>query len=204
MIKLAGLGKAAAASILISGFVLGTSARAQEISPEHIAAAKQAITALGVTDRFDNILPGLAERLKGELIQASPNVEDAITATVDAKALELAPRRADLEREAALTYARAFSIDELKAISGFYGSEAGKKLLKDGPIATRELMKAADIWAAGINRDLNASSMTELQKVAGADLQPLPANQSNVGGAPGAPAAAAPAAKPATAPAPKP
>ena len=60
----------------------------------------------------------------------------------------------------------------------------GKKLLKDGPIATRELMKAADIWAAGINRDLNTSSMTELQKVAGADLKPLPADQGNTGGAP--------------------
>lgn len=198
MINLAGLGKAAAASILISGVIFGTAVRAQEITEEHIAAAKQAIGALGVTDRFDNILPGLAERLKAELIQASPNVQDAITETVDAKALELAPRRADLEREAALTYARAFSLDELKSISTFYGSETGKKLLKDGPIATRELMKAADIWAAGINRDLNTSSMTELQKVAGADLQPLPANSSNVGGAPGAaaPAAAAPAAKP--------
>lgn len=197
--KIAGLGKAAAASILISGLVFGTAVRAQEISAEHIAAAKQAITALGVTDRFDNILPGLAERLKSELIQASPNVQDQITATVDAKALELAPRRADLEKEAALTYARAFSIDELKAISAFYGSEAGKKLLKDGPIATRELMKAADIWAAGINRDLNSASMSELQKVAGADLQPLPANEANVGGAPGATAPA-----PAAAPAPKP
>ncbi len=196
--KIAGLGKAAAASILISGLVFGTAARAQEISAEHIAAAKQAITALGVTDRFDNILPGLAERLKSELIQSSPNVEDQITATVDAKALELAPRRADLEREAALTYARAFSVEELKAISSFYSSDAGKKLLKDGPIATRELMKAADIWAAGINRDLNASSMAELQKVAGADLQPLPANASNIGGAPGATTAppAAPAPKP--------
>ena len=187
MIKLAGLGKAAAASILISGIVFGTAARAQEISEAHIAAARQAIASLGVTDRFDDILPGLAERLKAELIQASPNVQDAITETVDAKALELAPRRADLEREAALTYARAFSVEELNAISAFYSSEAGKKLLKDGPIATRELMKAADIWAAGINRDLNASSMTELQKVAGADLKPLPADQNATGGAPAAP-----------------
>ena len=192
MIKLAGLGKSAAASILISGMVFGSTAHAQEITEEHISAGKQAIATLGVTDRFDEILPGLAERLKGELIQASPNVQDAITATVDAKALELAPRRADLEREAAMTYARSFTIDELKAISTFYGSEAGKKLLKDGPIATRELMKAADIWAAGINRDLNSSSMEELQKVAGADLAPLPADQNNTGGAP----AAAPTATP--------
>lgn len=175
MIRIAGLGRAAAASILFSGLVFGSAVRAQEISEEHITAAKQAIATLGVTERFDAILPGLAERLKAQLIQASPNVQDAISQTVDETALSLAPRRADLEREAAATYAKTFSIDELKAISSFYNSEAGKKLLKDGPIATRELLKAADIWASGINRDLSEKSMAELQKVAGADLAPLPA-----------------------------
>lgn len=188
MIKVAGLGKAVVASFLLSSVVFGSVAKAQDISEDHIAAARQAITTLGVTDRFDDILPGLAERLKADLIQASPNVEDAINATVDEKALALAARRADLEREAALTYARAFTMDELKEISAFYGNSAGKKLLKDGPIAARELMKAADIWAAGINRDLSATSMEELQKVAGDQLAPLPADQSNPGGAPSAPA----------------
>ena len=72
MINLAGLGKAAAASIFISGIVFGTAVRAQEISEAHIAAAKQAISTLGVTDRFDDILPGLAERLKSELILNRP------------------------------------------------------------------------------------------------------------------------------------
>lgn len=177
MIRLAGLGKAAATTLLISTVFFGNFAKAQDVSEDHLAAARQAISTLGVTDRFDDILPGLAERLKAELIQASPNVGDQISTTVDSKALELASRRADLEREAALTYARTFSIDELKAISAFYGSDAGKKLLKDGPIASRELMKAADIWAAGINRDLSASSMEELQKVAGDQLAPLPADQ---------------------------
>lgn len=184
MIRLAGLGKAAATSLLISTVFFGTFASAQDVSDAHLAAAREAITTLGVTDRFDDILPGLAERLKAELIQASPNVGDQISTTVDSKALELASRRSDLEREAALTYARTFTVDELKAISQFYGSEAGKKLLKDGPIASRELMKAADIWAAGINRDLSASSMEELQKVAGDQLAPLPADQGNTGGAP--------------------
>jgi hypothetical protein len=184
MIRLAGFGGSAVVAILFSGIVSVSAARAQEISEEHIAAAKQAINTLGVTQRFDDILPSLAERLKTDLIQASPNVQDAITETVDAQALALAPRRADLEREAALTYAKSFSIDELKAIAAFYSSDTGKKLMKDGPIATRELVKAADIWAAGINRDLSNQSMVQLQKVAGADLAPLPADATNIGGAP--------------------
>lgn len=168
--------RATATAILLSGVMFGASAQAQEISPEHLAAARAAVTALGATSQFDAILPGLSERLKAELIQGSPNVEEAISSTVDAQALALAPRRADLERESATIFARTFSLEELKGITDFYNSEAGKKLLTHGPIATRELLKAADIWAAGINRDLSANSMAELQKVAGAQLQPLPAD----------------------------
>lgn len=165
--------RATATALLLSGMLFGAGAQAQEISEEHLAAGRAAITALGATSQFDEILPGLAERLKAELIQGSPNVEEAINATVDAQALALASRRADLERESATIFARTFTLEELKGIADFYKSEAGKKLLTHGPIATRELVKAADIWAAGINRDLSANSMAELQKVAGAELQPL-------------------------------
>ncbi len=121
------------------------------MTEDQLKAARATIAALGVTNSFDNILPNLAERLKNTLIQASPNHQDLITATVDEKALALAARRADLENEAATIYAKTFTVDELNAITAFYNSEAGKKLLNNGPIASRELLKAADIWASGIS-----------------------------------------------------
>lgn len=164
MINIAGLGRFAAATIVLSGIAFG-SASAQEVSEEQIKAARAAINALGITNQFDNILPNLSEQLKSTMIQANPNFGDAINSTVDAQALALAPRRADLEREAAVTYAKAFTTEELKAIADFYTSPAGKKLLKDGPIATRELYKAADIWGQGISRDLANQSNDALQKV---------------------------------------
>ena len=49
-----------------------------------------------------------------------------------------------------------FSEADLNAIAEFYNSDAGKKLISDGPIVTRELFKAADIWQRGIARDLAA------------------------------------------------
>ncbi len=131
---------------------------ADEISPDHLKAARETLNAVKVTTPFDNILPSLAEQLKGTLIQSSPNYQELINATVDEKALSLAPRRADLEKEAANIYAKIFTQEELLAITAFYNSPAGKKLLTDGPIATRELSKAADIWAAGISRDLAQQS----------------------------------------------
>jgi hypothetical protein len=152
--------------VLTAVVLLATAAPAafaQDVSDEHLKAARAAISAIGATDNFDNILPNLAERLKVNLIQSSPNHQDLISSTIDSEALELASRRADLEREAATIYAKTFTIEQLNAISAFYTSEAGKKLLNDGPIASREMLKAADIWAAGVSRDLNAEATKALQ-----------------------------------------
>ncbi|MBB3656981.1 hypothetical protein FHX15_002209 [Rhizobium sp. BK650] len=187
MMNIAGLGRLAAATIVLSGLAFGSAARAQEVSEEQLKAARAAMDAIGATTQYDNILPGLAERLKAGLIQDSPNYQDVITATVDKQALALAPRRADLEKEAALTYAKAFTVDELKAIADFYNSDVGKKLLRDGPVASRETAKAADIWAQGISRDLEKQSNAELSKVIKA---PPPTTESPVPAPAAAPAPA--------------
>ncbi|ANK72589.1 DUF2059 domain-containing protein [Ensifer adhaerens] len=166
MNKLAGLVRTfAATAVLLSASV--PAVKAQDVSEDQIKAARATIAALGVTNSFDNILPNLAERLKNTLIQASPNHQELITATVDDKALSLAARRADLENEAATIYAKTFSLEELNAITEFYNSAAGKKLLNDGPIASRELLKAADIWASGVSRDLTQEATKSLDEKVG-------------------------------------
>ena len=167
MIKFAGFGRTLAATLIVSAALAGA-ARAQDVTDEQVKAARAAIDAIGATNGFDNILPGLAVRIKATLVQASPNHEAEINATVDEQALALAPRRADLEKEAATIYAKTFTQDELKAIADFYGSAVGKKLLSDGPIATREVVKAAEIWASGIDRDLRTESGTKLDQMIGA------------------------------------
>ncbi|PYE89985.1 DUF2059 domain-containing protein [Phyllobacterium leguminum] len=151
-------------------------AQAQEISESHLAAARQAIAAIHATEQFDAILPRAAQALKAELIQKDPNLEAAITKTVDEKALALAARRADLETEAARAYAKSFSETDLKAIAAFYESAAGKKLISEGPIVTREVLRSANIWQNGIARDLAQSVGEAMSKQEGA-AQPAPAEQ---------------------------
>ncbi len=139
------------ALVLMAGIHAAT---AQEISPSHLQAAREAISAISATEQFDEILPNAARALKAELIQKDPDLEALITKTVDDKALALAARRSDLETESARAYAKTFSEDELKAIAAFYTSPAGKKLLSEGPIVTREVVRAANIWQNGVARDL--------------------------------------------------
>jgi hypothetical protein len=134
--------------------VFSLPALAQDVPESHLKAARAAVASIHATDPFDNILPQAAAALEQQLIQKNPDMEQLITTTVSDKALALASRRSDLEKEAALAYAKAFSEDELKAIAAFYESEAGKKLLDKGPLVTRDLVKAADIWQNGVARDL--------------------------------------------------
>ena len=93
MIKFAGFGRTLAATLIVSAALAGAT-KAQDVTDEQVKAARAAIDAIGATNGFDNILPGLAVRIKATLVQASPNHETEINATVDEQALALAPRRA--------------------------------------------------------------------------------------------------------------
>jgi hypothetical protein len=156
-------------------FAFSSPAFSQDVSESHLKAARAAITAIHATDSFDAILPQGAAALQQQLIQKNPDMQALITSTVSEKALAMASRRADLEKEAALAYAKVFSEPELTAIAEFYSSEAGKKLLENGPIVTRELAKAVEIWQNGIARDLAQQVGEALQKAEGSKAeQPAP------------------------------
>lgn len=148
-----------------SGVAIDTqvsSVSAQEISASHTAAARKALTASRATITFDTILIRAATSLKGQLAGTNPDKADEISAVVDNEAIALAPRRADLENEAARTFANTFSEAELAQIEQFFGSEVGKKYLDAAPVLARELGKSARVWANGIQRDLSENVAAKL------------------------------------------
>ncbi|HVW56070.1 MAG TPA: DUF2059 domain-containing protein [Rhizobiaceae bacterium] len=157
---------AATAMLALSLSVATAADDAAAVTPSHLKAARAAIAALHITDPFDSILPQAARSLKNQLIEKNPNLQDIIVKIVDEKTLALVPRRADLENEAARAYAKLLSEQELNAIATFYNSEAGKKLIQNGPIASRQIAQAAEIWQRGIARDLAQSVGDEMAKEA--------------------------------------
>ena len=138
---------------------------AQAISESHEKAARDALAASGASQPFDDILLRLSARIKDQLVNARPDLADKISAMVDEKTIELAPRRGDLEREAAQIYARTFTEEELKEIARFYSTSAGQKILNDGPVVARELTKASRVWTAGVQRDLQQATSEAMQEL---------------------------------------
>lgn len=149
---------------LVMAAAMAAAPRAQEISPEHLHAAKEAVAASKSTNSLDNILPRLAESAKQQLISNRPDAADQISQIVDDTAISLAPRRGDLEEEVARGYARIFTIDELKQITTFYNTEAGKKLIAETPTVARSIDQAARVWTNGVQRDLREQVNKKLQE----------------------------------------
>ena len=67
------------------------------------------------------------------------------------------PRRADLEKEAALAYARCSPKRISTPSRPSTIPRPARSCSTDGPIVTRELIKAAEIWQRGVARDLAAA-----------------------------------------------
>ncbi|MFD2238573.1 DUF2059 domain-containing protein [Aureimonas populi] len=153
-------------AVVALGALSAAPAMAQEPSASHLSAAREAVAAIDTTNQFDEILPNAATQIKAELIVNNPNLQSQISDMVDDNAIALAPRRADLENEIARIYARMFTEQELREIAQFYASPAGRKLITQGPGATRETMAAAEIWANGIVRDLRNTSETAMRELA--------------------------------------
>lgn len=156
--------RALALSVSLAASMLAPATFAQEIDADHLVAARKALTASTASASFDRILPALANRIKTQRISARPDLSDQISTIVDTKALELAARRGDLEKEAATIYAKVFSKEELEAIRAFYTSEAGQKFLSEAPIVSRQMREASQIWAGGLTRDMAKAVADEMKK----------------------------------------
>jgi hypothetical protein len=171
--KLNETAKAAILALCVTTFAGGALAQAPaapapaqaDVSESHLAAARKAVAAVKATDQFDIILPTAATQLKGELVRKNPDMSSIIITTVDEETLALVSRRAALETEVARVYTRIFSEQELNEIAAFYATDAGKKLLEEGPIIAREVVQTVEIWQRGIARDL-ATNVGEKLKAA--------------------------------------
>ena len=153
-----------AMSLIAASSVTASNAVAQEISDEHLAAARAAVAASKTTRQLDAILPQIGEALKERLISGRPDAAAQISSIVDEATLSLAPRRGDLETEIARSYARIFSIEELQVISEFYNTETGKKLIEQLPLIGRLMTEASRVWSTGLQRDMGVIVSEKLQE----------------------------------------
>ncbi len=149
------------ATLLVAA-ALAAPAGAQEISQSHLEAALVAVQSAGAARGFDSVLPALAERIKSRLIRIRPDLHQEISATVEAVALELVSRRADLDNAVATVWARNFTEDELVTIAEFYKSPTGQKFAEIGPRVIQDSLQSVESWSTRVGEELYEKSREAL------------------------------------------
>jgi hypothetical protein len=159
--------KSAAAILFSAGLAslpfAAPGARAQEVTPEHLAVAVEVVKNAGATRGFDTVLPRLATQITDRLIRLRPDLHQQITDAVQTVALKLAVRRTELDTEVGRIWAQNFTQDELNYLLEFYTSDAGKKFSEIGPLVVNESLQAVDRWSGRVGEELLEKTREELR-----------------------------------------
>ncbi len=153
-----------AAAVLTAALLFAAPARAQSVSPEAMAAARELVAAAKTADQFKMLLPLISQQLKPAIAQGRAAVErdyDQLMPLVMEAANAQAGKLVD---EIAEIYARNFTVDELRQVTAFYRSQAGQKFLANMPVIAQQSMAAGQKFGQKLMQDLQSRMTEELRK----------------------------------------
>jgi uncharacterized protein len=158
--------------LIIVGSVLLFSigaARAQTPSPEAMAAARELVTTLKLSDQYKALLPVILLGLKPALTQDRPEIERDYETMLPAVADAYAPFYNAMVDGIATVYANTFSVDELRQLEVFYRQPVGQKFLEKLPALRQQSVQIGEDTARKATEDLRAR-LTELLRQKGHKL----------------------------------
>ena len=144
-----------------------------QLTEQHLDMARKVFIASKTGRSFDQILPTIADRAKTTFVRSNPQIQLGVIEAVDRVALELVPRRLDLDSDLIRIWALAFTEEELAVLLQFYQTPAGQKFTEIQPKLISTQLAAAENWTTEISQELTRRTRRELQKMVKQDAQNL-------------------------------
>jgi len=141
-------------------------ARAQNPSPDALEAARNLVTTLRLSDQYRALLPGILLGLKPSLTQDRPEIERDFDSLVPTVIDTYAKYNNVMVDNAAVLYAKTFSVEELRAIEAFYRSPAGQKYRENSRALADQSRQIGEESSRKASDDLKAR-MTQLLREKG-------------------------------------
>jgi hypothetical protein len=133
-------------------------------SPEALAAAKELVVTIHLDQQLSAILPGMIKNLKPSIVQGRAEVDREYDALAPFILEGFRKRMSELSDAAAIIYARNFSTEDLIALSAFYKTPLGQRLLQKLPTVTQETMLAGGKFGQSVGEDMQKRMIEELRK----------------------------------------
>lgn len=152
------------ACLVALAMVAAVPAAAQAPSESHLRAAWQAVRAVGADFMFNQALLDIADRLTIQMKDERPDLSNQIDTIVYDVALELVPRRVELNDEVSALWAATFTEEELNQITAFYSSEVGQKLNQNFQQLQQETLQILNSWYQATAEEVRERSILRLQQ----------------------------------------
>jgi hypothetical protein len=133
-------------------------------SDEARSAARELMEASGAAKQFDQVIPVLTGQLTQAFIRLAPGRSAEIREVMGELVKRFSQRKAELIDEVALIYAQRMSVDDMRDVTKFYQSGAGRRLVEAQPQILRQSMSVGQAWGQRIGAELDAEMRRELKK----------------------------------------
>ena len=153
--------------LLVSG--ASTVAQQKPADPASVAMAKELLATMGVDKQLETMLPLMLQNMRGLIVQQKPSAQKEIDAALAAMAGKFSARRQELVDLMAVLYAERIPPDDLKAMTAFFATPAGKRFVAVQPDLMREGNAIGQQWGMKIGQEVDLELRQELKK-RGVDL----------------------------------
>ncbi|MEO8652146.1 MAG: DUF2059 domain-containing protein [Hyphomicrobiaceae bacterium] len=151
--------------VALLSFVVGHGLMAQQRpSDDAMVAARAFVEASGAAAQFDQVMPLMADQMSKAFRSLAPDrgreIEEAMAEVVK----RFITRKSELIEEIAAIYADKLSVDDLREITKFYQTGAGRRMVESLPEVTRRAAAVGQNWGQRIGAEIANEMRRELKK----------------------------------------
>lgn len=140
-------------------------ARAQDsISPDHLAAAKETVLAIGASRQMELVMPIMLNQMERTYAQLKPELSDKVSQVLNSLRPKFNARLSTFTDKMAKAYANEFTVEQLKTITTFYASEAGKKFVSRERDLERSNARIGREFSEQLGREIDIEIRAEMKK----------------------------------------
>jgi uncharacterized protein len=154
------------AGVLVFILLVAAPATAQQPSQtEEMAAARELIATMKITDQFKAILPAIMKNMAtAMLVGRSPEFVRDFEAVQPKLVAALQDRSSQVNDVLATVYASNFSLQELQDMIAFYRTSTGQKVVERLPSVAQQSMQAGQLWGKQVAAEIRQQLIEELRK----------------------------------------
>ncbi|MBD8908533.1 DUF2059 domain-containing protein [Methylorubrum zatmanii] len=134
-----------------------------EVSPSHLALAREVMLSSGIARSFDSILPTMADQIRKNAV-TRPDLAKDLDEVLKSLDPEMDLQKQRLINIAARIYAKRLSEAELKDIVTFFRSPAGKRYVETQPQILDDMVGAMQDWTQEVSEYVMVRTRAEMGK----------------------------------------